>query len=57
MEPDTKASKTTEDRRRIPAEASRARADAVQVKLFAQALVSLGLTEYSARVSDTNRPV
>jgi len=57
MEPVTKASETTEDRRRIPADASRARADALQVKLFAQALVNLGLTQYSPRVSDPNRPV
>ncbi len=51
MEPDSKGPKGTEDRRRVLAESTDPRAvDALQAKLFAKALVDLGLTKYSAIV-------
>ena len=53
MEPDSKAPKAVEDRRRLLAESDDVRTvDALQAKLFAKALVDLGLTKYSAFVSD-----
>jgi len=58
MEPDSSVPKTAEDRRRSLAESGGAKAvDALQAKLFAKALVGLGLTHYSPRLSDgTRRP-
>jgi len=53
MEPDSKGSKAVDDRRRFQAESADSRTvDALQAKLFAKALVDLGLTQYSALVSD-----
>ena len=56
MEPDTNMPKTMEDRRRSLANSSEAKAvDALQVQLFAKALVGLGLTQYSPLVPDRRR--
>lgn len=53
MEPDSKGPKASTDRRRPHAESSDPRAvDALQARLFAQALVDLGLTKYSALASE-----
>ena len=57
MEPDSKGPKAAEDRRRTRADSKDPRAvDALQAKLFAKALVDLGLAEYSGLVSDRRPP-
>jgi hypothetical protein len=55
MGPDSKAQKTAEDHRRALAESRTRAVDALQVKLFAKALVNLGLPQYSPFASDRSR--
>lgn len=53
MEPDSRRPKAGDDHRQPLTESSNTRSvDALQVKLFAKALVDLGLTKYSVLASD-----
>ena len=56
MEPDSKERKAADDRRRLLTEGNTRSVDALQAKLFAKALVDLGLTKYSVLASDRSHP-
>jgi len=56
MEPDSRGPKPSEDRSGFLVESTDSRAvDALQAKLFAKALVGLGLPQYSALIPDRRR--
>ena len=54
-EPDSKSPKATDDRRQLLTESRAHAVDALQVKLFAKALVNLGLAQYSPLASERTR--